>query len=68
MAISTLIAERQYPGILNLITVQDCIDVFDSKDFSDTTGSDGANANKKLSARLSFAKDKFVEKYSDAVS
>lgn len=59
MAVSAYLAEKENPSILAQVTPKECVDIFDSKEFIEVTGSDGANATKKLHARLFFAKNAF---------
>ena len=59
MAVSSYLAENENPCILDQVTTNECFDIFDSKEFIEVTGSDGANATKKLHARLFFAKNAF---------
>ncbi|ETD72954.1 hypothetical protein V757_00970 [Pelistega indica] len=63
MAISVYITYKEHPKILDKITHQDCVDVFESEEFIQIAGSDGANTKSKLWARLHYARDKFKEKY-----
>lgn len=63
MAISAYLAEQARPGILSQVTHEECVSVFDNPEFIEVTGSDGANAKKKLEARLNFAKNVFLENH-----
>lgn len=63
MAISVYLAEKEYPGILNQVTTEECQAIFESDEFQKIVRADGANSTKQLKTRLNFAKNKLLERH-----